>query len=129
MEPMLVVEIVRWVGAAAVLGRKRRKAKSRRDSQCCMAVWVSVLVSCFFLGGESFGFWFSLPDLIDSMAERILSKFSECLSSFASMEVLSVLWESLRVLISAVSLVLFFSIFVVMACSFWSVDSWILAIF
>ena len=87
MEPMLVVEKVRWVGAAAALGRKRRKEKRMRDSHCCMAVWVSVLVSCFFLGGD----WFSLPDLMDSMACRILSKFSECLSSFASMDVLSVL--------------------------------------
>ena len=80
-----MVEKVRWVGAAAALGRKRRKEKRKRDSQCCMAVWVSVLVSCFFLGGE-----FSLP-LMAAMACRILSKFSECLSSFSSMDVLSVL--------------------------------------
>jgi len=87
IEPMLVVEIVRWVGVAAVLGRNRRREKRMRDSQCCMASGVSCLVSCFFLGGD----WFSLPDLMDSMARRILSKFSECLSSFASMDVLSVL--------------------------------------
>ena len=89
---MLVVEIVRWVGAAAVLGRKREKRSRTLASQCCMADGGSVLVSCFFLGGDC---WFSLPTvgvvfLIDSMARRILSKFSECLSSFASMDVLNV---------------------------------------
>ena len=126
IEPMLVVEIVRCVGVAAVLGRKRRREKRKRDSQCCMATGVSgfslegdCLLSAFFLGGD----WFSLPDLMDSMARRILSKFSECLSSLASMDVLSVLCDSLSVLMSAVSLVLFLSIFVVIAWSFLSVDS------
>ena len=100
MEPMLVVEIVRWVGAAAALGRKRRKVKRSRDSQCCMAEGSCldslsgvVLVSVFFLGGD----WFSLSDLMEAIARRILSKFSECLSSFVSMDVLNVLWDSLSV--------------------------------
>ena len=130
MEPMLVVEIVSWLGRAVVGVRKRRRGKKKRDSQACMLLGVS-LEPCpwfpCFLTGDVFSFSSFLSSL--PRAAMICWKLSECESSFASMDVLRLLCDSFSLAMSVVSFVLFFSILLVIVCNFWSVDVCILVSF